>query len=894
MGSERYDIYYGRLPIAPEGGEVLGFLELSLAYVDRVGQPTAPGGGLASVFGETIKSPEFLRFSRDVPDRVDRYRGDLLVASTDPEGGFGKRLPSVVARALATAETTGRWVERRISGKLYDLYCIRERDGERTVGYLTFGLRRGGWLGWGSLLARCVLVTLVLACGLLAFLMLASWLVPESSRRLGVPRLGFRERVIAGFLLVSLVPTVLLGFAGRGLFVREKRQEYRQRLEEDLRVTGELLSRRLSDAARNAAGSAEVRALLARTNRAASLSSPASVDAIAVVSADGNVLGASPGAILDLAAVAADLQIPEISAEFYLRREDALYAGALVPLAEEAGGGDRGAVFAYKRIDRVLAAELERRVGSPISFFANGTLRATSNPELYQSEILSDLVESMAYLKVELEGARRTTLESRVGATSFLTSYAPLIDAAGRPVGIRAAVAPFRGAGLDLDASNVLSRIYFLCLVVLAAACQAAVLLAGRLTRPISDLTAGAERLGAGELGYRIVTQASGEIGGLVRSFNSMSERLATSEARDRERREYIEAIIQHVGSGVVSVDASGTVATVNEAAGRILGVPPAALLGRRLGADADAPAEPAALGGLGAAAATLLAGEEREVVREIEIPPPGEGEPRKLRLVGTPLLGHAGKPQGAVLVFEDLTELIRSEKIKAWAQMARQVAHEIKNPLTPMKLSAQHLRQAWRDKHGKFDRILEESTETIIDRCEALRRIAIEFSDYARMPGRQIRREDLGRLLRDAERLYGESGERGVKLRLDAPEETLWTRVDRDEVMRLFINLIENSVQAMPQGGELSITAWTENGMAHVRIRDTGVGIDSENLGRIFEPSFSTKTGGAGLGLPICKAIVEDYGGSIRIESEKGRGTTVEVTLPAEAAPPAGGAART
>jgi len=320
--------------------------------------------------------------------------------------------------------------------------------------------------------------------------------------------------------------------------------------------------------------------------------------------------------------------------------------------------------------------------------------------------------------------------------------------------------------------------------------------------------------------------------------------------------------------------------------------VPPAALLGRRLGADA--PAEPAALGGLGAAAATLLAGEEREVVREIEIPPSGEGEPRKLRLVGTPLLGHAGKPQGAVLVFEDLTELIRSEKIKAWAQMARQVAHEIKNPLTPMKLSAQHLRQAWRDKHGKFDRILEESTETIIDRCEALRRIAIEFSDYARMPGRKIRREDLGRLLRDAERLYAESGERGVKLRLDAPEEMLWTRVDRDEVMRLFINLIENSVQAMPQGGELSITAWTENGMAHVRIRDTGVGIDSENLGRIFEPSFSTKTGGAGLGLPICKAIVEDYGGSIRIESEKGRGTTVEVTLPAEDAPPAGGAART
>ena len=120
--------------------------------------------------------------------------------------------------------------------------------------------------------------------------------------------------------------------------------------------------------------------------------------------------------------------------------------------------------------------------------------------------------------------------------------------------------------------------------------------------------------------------------------------------------------------------------------------------------------------------------------------------------------------------VFEDLTELIRSKKITAWAEMARQVAHEIKNPLTPMKLSAQHLRQAWRDRHPKFDRILEESTETIVDRCEALRRIAIEFSDYARMPGRRVRREDLGQLLHEAQRLYGDSAERRVDFRLEAP----------------------------------------------------------------------------------------------------------------------------
>jgi signal transduction histidine kinase len=150
-------------------------------------------------------------------------------------------------------------------------------------------------------------------------------------------------------------------------------------------------------------------------------------------------------------------------------------------------------------------------------------------------------------------------------------------------------------------------------------------------------------------------------------------------------------------------------------------------------------------------------------------------------------------------------------------------------------------------------------------------------------MPGRHIRREDLGRLLREARRLYGEAEGRAVEFTLDAPEDRLYTRVDKDEVMRLFINLIENSIQAMPEGGRLDVKAWGSNGSAHVTIRDTGTGITGENLSRIFEPSFSTKTGGAGLGLPICKAIMEDYGGTIAIQSRPGEGTTVTLVFPAE-----------
>ncbi|HMB70770.1 MAG TPA: HAMP domain-containing protein, partial [bacterium] len=843
IGARRIDVYGGRIPLRREG-RPLGVLELAIAYPDELGETGRTDDDLARVFTNLSASEEFLRFARDIPHRIDRYRGEELVASTNPQGGLGTRIHPRIVRALADPQVPGRWVDRQIGGHLWDLYCVRERDGNLTVGYLTFGIERPRAWDVAAFIARAALVTLVLTAGLLAALMFGSWALPRGAvpHRVDVPRPGFRERVIGGFLVVSLVPTVLLGLAGRSLFVQEKREEFEERLGEDLRVSRELLGRRLSDAARNAAGADEVAALFApgRSDDYRTLSTPASVDGIVVTSAGGQLLGASPAADLDMALLPTAFESKDTPLEFFRRRGDAVFACAVVPVAPpEAGGPSPGAVLAFQRVDEVLAAELERRVGSCVSFFAGGQLAATSRPELYQSEILSDLVESEAYQKIELEGAQRTLQEIRVGQTAFLSSCAPLPDPRGEPAAMVAAIAPFLGGGLDLDASLVLSRIYFLCLLVLTAAIAAAFVLANRLTRPISELTAGAERIGRGTLGGRIRSRATGEIGRLVRSFNEMSEQLAESEARDRERREYIEAIIRHVGSGVVSFDAEDRVATVNEAAARILEVDPAVLLGAR----PDEVRGTAALDAVLRAVAPVLEGRRSEVVAEIEVESDGDSadELRTFRLVATPLVGPDGQAQGAVAVFEDLSDLIKSKKITAWAEMARQVAHEIKNPLTPMKLSAQHLRQAWRDRHPRFDRILEESTETIVDRCEALRRIAIEFSDYARMPGRRIRREDLGRLLGEARRLYGEADDRQVAFRLEAPEDQLYARVDKDEVMRLFINLIENSIQAMPAGGDLTVRAHRENGAALVEIHDTGVGITTENLRRIFEPSFST-----------------------------------------------------
>jgi PAS domain S-box-containing protein len=740
VGSDRIDVYSGSVPLAA-GTHPQGRAEMSLAYFDRLGQSAYSAGSFTTLFDPQDTSEDFFRFAREIPDRVDRYQGEMLAASTDPEGGLGDRVPSVIVQELAAMPSGGRWIERRIGGQLYDLYCIRERDGEKTVGYLTFGLKRRGGLAGLSLFGRSLLVTLTLTSGLLAILTITPWIHPGLAARLNAPRFGFRERVIAGFLVVSLLPTVFLGIAGRGLFVQEKRRQFQDRLEEDLRVSRELLSHSLLDAASSAAGSKDVQALLRDSGAARTLPDPVSIDAIVVRGPDGSLRGASAGTTPFMTSVALHASIGDAPLEFFRRSGAELYACAAAPAAG-------GAVFAFQKIDPVVASELERRVGSPVSFFSGGVLSATSKPELYQSEVLSDLVDSRAFQKVELEGARRTVLESSFGPGSFLSNYAPLSDEKLQPVGILATLAPFHGAGLDAEASLVLSRIYFLCLFVLTGAIVVAFLLANRLARPILDLTVGAERIGAGELGHRIATKAGGEIRALVRSFNLMSEKLAVSEARDRERREYIEAIIRHVGSGVVSFDAHGRIATVNDAARRILADPEA--VAGRSGSDLQLPSSALVMD----AARPLLEGREEEVVREIELASAESGEPRSIRLVGTPLRDSEGAPQGAVLVFEDLTDLIRSKKITAWAEMARQVAHEIKNPLTPMKLSAQHLQQAWKDRHPKFDKILEESTDTIIDRCEALRRIAIEFSDYARMPGRKMRTEDLGKLVREARRL--------------------------------------------------------------------------------------------------------------------------------------------
>jgi two-component system nitrogen regulation sensor histidine kinase NtrY len=226
--------------------------------------------------------------------------------------------------------------------------------------------------------------------------------------------------------------------------------------------------------------------------------------------------------------------------------------------------------------------------------------------------------------------------------------------------------------------------------------------------------------------------------------------------------------------------------------------------------------------------------------------------------------------------------ELASAERELAWREMAKQVAHEIKNPLTPMKLSIQHLRQAYADRVQDFHLLLEEVSQTIIEQVESLSRIAAEFSRYAKMPERKLEPCLVHDLLLDAVRLFAQ--EKKVQFKVDLAEGKATILADKEELRRVFINVLRNAVQAITGEGEIRVTTRLTDGQIEIAIADTGRGIPAELKERLFEPNFSTKSEGMGLGLAISKQTVVDLNGRIEIESVVGKGTQVKITLPADA----------
>jgi two-component system nitrogen regulation sensor histidine kinase NtrY len=277
-----------------------------------------------------------------------------------------------------------------------------------------------------------------------------------------------------------------------------------------------------------------------------------------------------------------------------------------------------------------------------------------------------------------------------------------------------------------------------------------------------------------------------------------------------------------------------------------------------------------APLGGLFAAAP----GE----IREVELSLFSGEMARTVKAVVASLV-EGGERLGTVVVFDDLTELIRSKKLSAWVEMARQIAHEVKNPLTPIKLSAQLMKKAYDSESADFDGIFKSGVDTVIQQTEILRRIATEFSSFGKAMQLSPETVPLDAFLGEIVSYYRGAEKVGVRLSCDG---ALPVRADREALRKILVNLMENAIDAMPDGGEITVSCRREGNTALVSVVDSGKGLSGEMQARLFEPYFSTKTNGIGLGLAICQNLARAMDGEIRLRNREGaRGVEATVTLP-------------
>jgi two-component system nitrogen regulation sensor histidine kinase NtrY len=405
-----------------------------------------------------------------------------------------------------------------------------------------------------------------------------------------------------------------------------------------------------------------------------------------------------------------------------------------------------------------------------------------------------------------------------------------------------------------------------------------AALIARLVADPVRRLADASRRIAGGDYAMRLASTSRDEMGALVTDFNRMAEALAGQRADLIQGRDYIEALLRHATTGVVSTDAAGRVVTINPAAQAILSGPvgPPRPGERWLDApDGDTVRRrlAAALAGSPAAGTPLEVDLDRS-----------DGALR-LRVVRVPLPDPAGGEPGSLVLLDDVTSLMKSNQLAAWAEMARAIAHEIKNPLTPIQLSAEHVRTLLHDRGVLPSPEINACLDTIVRQVRELRDISGAFSTYAKLPDLVLARLDLASFLRELAAPYRAALPPGVRIEehhVEAPPILADARV----LSRAIVNLIENALQAMPQGGTLRMTSGPcEPGEVVLTIEDTGSGLTPEARARLFEPYFSTKSSGTGLGLAIVRRVVAGHGGSIDVTSVPGQGTTMRVRL--KQAPP-------
>jgi signal transduction histidine kinase len=507
-----------------------------------------------------------------------------------------------------------------------------------------------------------------------------------------------------------------------------------------------------------------------------------------------------------------------------------------------------------------LLVDLSRRIDADLALFRGGALAGTSTPVLEHLGVVGQLMDPHAFEEIALNGELEVTKDGSIPELAERVGYRLVEPGAPTDIGVLATPQLADDPSLGVRQLDLALVLLLATLAGVGAALSGARMAARTLSRPVAELRRSAIALGKGDPMPTHPERPPLEFEPVFGAFERMAADIRSSQSALEEARRRTAAVLATVATGVVGVDPRGRVLIANRQAVDILGTP----------LDEGEPF----LERLSEQWSPLA-----DAVRRFLKQPDGNGT-AELEVAGRRLTVQLAsldpEVRGVVMALNDVTDISRAERVLAWGEMARQVAHEIKNPLTPMRLGMQHLSRVYRERRTEFDHTLDETSARIlaeIDRLDTIARAFSRFAAPAVLSG-TLDRIDLGVVVAEVVQLY-QLAEEGCEVRLEV-ESPAFGAARGDEVKEVLVNLLENARNARATVVRVTVKP------GFIKVEDDGTGIPEELLPKVFEPRFSTTTSGSGLGLAIVRRLVEGWGGQVEVESENGRGTVVSIRLPA------------